>query len=119
MVMAVACPAWQWPTTLEERGPSEDPSILLTGAARIGDVEVQIVAIRINDTLRWTPDFKRGMAEDTYRVNGLGEVLETTLEDLQSVASDLGDLLGGGGSSVVELATGPYRVWVMPASFGS
>jgi hypothetical protein len=117
--MAVVCPAWQWPAALEERGPSEDPSILLAGAARIGDVEMQIVAIRINDTLRWTPDFKRGIAEDTYRVNGLGEVLETTLEDLQSVASDLGDLLGGGGSSVVELATGPYRVWVMPASFGS
>jgi hypothetical protein len=117
--MAVACPAWQWPATLEERGPSEDPSILRTGAARIGDVEVQIVAIRINDTLRWTPNFKHGIAEDTYRVNGLGEVLETTLEDLQSVASDLGDLLGGGGSSVVELATGSYRVCVMPESFRS
>jgi hypothetical protein len=117
--MAIECPPCQWPTVLEERGPSEDPSILLTASARIANVEVQIVAIRINDTLRWTPDFKRDIAGDAYGINGLGEVLEATLEDLQSIASDLGDLLGGQGLSVVQLATGPYRVWVMPASFGS
>ena len=79
---------------------------------------MQIVAIRINDTLRWTPDFKRGIAEDTYHVNGLGEVLETMARSC-SVASDLVDLLGGNGSSAVELGTGLYRVWVMPASLGS
>jgi hypothetical protein len=117
--MAIECPPCLWPSVLEEQGPSEDPSILLTAPAHIGDVEVRIVAVRINDTLRWTPDFRRDVAEDAYRVNGLGEVLEATLEDLQSMSSDLGDVLGGGGPSVVELSTGLYRIWVMPASSGS
>jgi hypothetical protein len=114
--VAVECPACVWPAVLEERGPAEDPSILLTGAAQIGDAGVQIVAIRINSTLRWSPDYKRSVDEVSYQANGLNEVLETTLEELQSVASEWGDLLGEGSSGLVELATGPYRFWVLPVS---
>lgn len=117
--MPVECPPCQWPTALEERGPAEDPALLLTGTARIGDAEVQIVAIRVDPTLRWTPDYKREVAEDSYRANGLDAVLETTLEEFETVATALGDLLGESRSSIVDLATGPYRIWLMPASFGS
>ena len=117
--MTVPCPAWQFPTGLEERGPAEDPTILLTGVAHLGNAAVQLVAIRINATLQWTPDFRHDVAEESYQVNGLGETLETALEDLQTVASELGDLLGDGGSGVVELATGHYRVCVMPGAVGS
>jgi hypothetical protein len=67
----------RWPSVLEERGPPEDPFILLTGAAPIGETEVQIVAIRINATLRWPPDDKRGVAADSYHADGRDEVLET------------------------------------------
>ena len=117
--MAVQCPRCRWPDMLEERGPTEDPSILLTGAAHIGEAEVCVVAIRIDATLRWSPDFRRAVPESSYRANGLDEILETTLEEVQSVASELAEFLGDSHSGVIELATGAYRVWVMPASIGS
>lgn len=117
--MAVRCPAWRWPEELEERGPVDDPSILLTGVARIGEVPMRIVAIRIDATLRWSPDYRSNVAKDTYRASEIDQMLETTLEDVQSVATDLGDLMGDGRLAVVELPTGPYRVWVMPGSVGS
>jgi hypothetical protein len=119
VAVVVECPACLWPTVLEERGPSEDPSILLTGTARIGGARARIVAIRVNSTQEWTPDFRRGVAEDTYHENDLDEVLQTVLEEFQTVASELGDLLGDSDPSVVELATGHYSVWVIPTSFGS
>jgi hypothetical protein len=117
--VAVEFPACVWPNVLEEQGPSEDPSILLTGTARIGGAEARIVAIRVSSTQEWAPDFKRGVAEDSYQGNGLDEVLQMALEEFQAVASELGDLLGDSRLSVVELATGHYSVWVIPASFGS
>jgi hypothetical protein len=113
--MTVECPPCQWPSLLEERGPEDDPSILLTGAAHIGQTAVQVVAIRINATLRWTPDYQRGVAEDSYHANGLDEALEGALEGFQSGAAELEEFLGASGSSVVELTTGTYRMWVIPA----
>ena len=116
--MGVRCPAWQWPEDLEERGPPADPSILLTGMARIGEVPMLIIAIRIDETLRWSPDFLPNVADASYGAGNLREMLETTLEDVQSVATGLGDLVGEGRLSVVELATGRYRMWVLPAAVG-
>ena len=112
--MVVECPPCKWPSVLEERGPAQDPSILLIGAARIGETAVQVVAIRINATLRWSPDYRDGVADDTYRANGLDEALEGALEEFQSGAAELEEFLGASGSSVVELATGTYRMWVIP-----
>lgn len=117
--MMIQCPPCRWPSVLEGRGPSEDPSILLTGSAHIGNVEVQIVAIRIPETTRQKPDFKREIGEDTYAVNGLGRFLEETIDDLEGVALDLVELLDGRESSAVELATGHYWMWVMPVSLAS
>ncbi len=117
--MSIPCPACRWPSTLDERGPSEDPSILLTGTASIGDAAVQIVAIRIDPALRWSLGHRRGVAEDSYQAQGLNDILETILEEFESVTSDFAELLGESRSSVVDLATGPYRVWVIPASFES
>jgi len=117
--VAVECPACVWPNILEERGPSEDPSILLTGKARIGDTDARIVAIRVNSAQEWAPDFRRSVAEDSYHENGLDEVLRMALDEFQAVASELGDLLGDSRPSVVELATGHYSVWVIPTSFRS
>lgn len=115
--MSVPCPSCQWPAVLEERGPSEDPSILLTGTARIGEAAVQVIAIRVDPTLRWTPGYRRDVAEGSYQAKGLNATLETFLEEFESTAAEFGELLGDGRPSLVELATGPYRIWVMPASF--
>jgi|HubBroStandDraft_1064217.scaffolds.fasta_scaffold46929_3 hypothetical protein len=112
--MVVESPPCQWPSVLQECGPEQDPSILLVGAARIGETAVQVVAIRINATLRWSPDYRPGVAEDTYRSNGLDEALEAALEGFQSGAAELEEFLGNSGSSVVELASGTYRMWVIP-----
>ena len=116
--MPVQCPPCQWPTALDERGPVEDPSILLTGRARIGDASVQIVAVRIDPALRWTPDYKSDVAEGSYQVDGLDVALETILEELESVGSALEDALGASRASLIKLATGMYMIWVMPGSFG-
>jgi hypothetical protein len=116
--MLVQCPPCQWPTALDERGPVEDPGILLTGRARIGDIAVQIVAVRIDPALRWMPDYKSDVAEGCYQVDGLDVALETILEELESVGSGLEDVLGETRPSIVELATGTYMIWVMPSSFG-
>jgi hypothetical protein len=97
--VAVEFPACVWPNVLEEQGPSEDPSILLTGTARIGGAEARIVAIRVSSTQEWAPDFKRGVAEDSYQGNGLDEVLQMALEEFQAVASELGDLLATAASA--------------------
>lgn len=67
----------RWPSVLAEQGPPEDPFILLSGAAPIGETDVQIVAIRSNATLRWLPDYQRGVAADSYHADGLDDVLET------------------------------------------
>lgn len=117
--MTVECPACQWPTVLDERGPPEDPSILLTGVARIGSSEAQVVAIRIHGTAPRMPGFRRDVAEEAYALGGLDTFLEAALEDLGSVALDAAELLGGREAGTVELATGHYRIWLMPVSPGN
>jgi hypothetical protein len=114
--MTVECPLFELPDMLEERGPDEDPTILLTGVARIGRAPAHVVAIRINNTLRWDPDFRRAVANGAYHAGGFDEILEKTLDELQVIASELEDILSDAESSVVDLATGQYRVFLIPAS---
>jgi hypothetical protein len=116
--MPVQCPPCQWPAALDERGPVEDPSILLTSRARIGDVTVQIVAVRVNPAIRWMPDYKSDVAQGAYEVDGLNVALETILEELESISSELADTLGETQPSTLELTTGAYMIWVMPSSYG-
>jgi hypothetical protein len=115
----VPCPPFMWPDALVERGPPEDPSILLTGAAGIGNAAALIVAIRISRKMRWDPDFQPGLAGEIYQANRLDEVLETILEELEVVASELEEVLDEGDADAVELATGTYKVIVIQVSSGS
>lgn len=117
--MPVRCPPCQWPAALEERGPPEDASILLTAAARFGDAAMQIVAIRINTELRWAPDYKPEVAAAAYQANGFDAMLETVLEELENVGAAFGELLGESRSSILELPPGRYRVAILPAAFGA
>ncbi|MDA8107033.1 MAG: hypothetical protein M0015_00185 [Betaproteobacteria bacterium] len=110
---------WQWPEALEERGPAQDPSILLTGSARIGQVPVQVVAVRINPELVSTPDYRPDVDKAGYRKGALDTLLETILDESESLVAGLAELLGEGRSSIVPLPQGSYLVWVIPSVFGA
>ena len=116
--MVVACPPCKWPALLEERGPREDPSILLTGTASIGNAMIKIVAIRVNLLLRATPDYRGDVPVARYRDSGCDVVLETVLDEFEEAAAQLGELFGAEHTNIVELPTGSYQIWVVPASFG-
>jgi hypothetical protein len=116
--MTIDCPSCQWPTVLEERGPSDDPSILLTGIGRLGETPIQIIAIRVNPTSRSTLDWQPEL-EGIYQANDLDTVLGTILEELDYASAELGRLLGEDRSATVELTTGLYKVWSLSASFGA
>lgn len=106
--MPVQCPSCQWPTSLAECGPAEDPSILLSGTARIAQVAVQIVAIRTSRESGRIPDYKNDVPRECY--DGLDTVLEQVLEDFEYLATEFGDLLNEPGSEAIELSTGTYKI---------
>lgn len=109
--MAVACPPIEWPGFLEEKGPAEDPEIVLKGTVRIGGAPLEVVAIRVDLDRRRVPDYKRGVPMAAYEA----AALETTLEELEYVTEALGALTGAAARSVVRLATGSYVFCVLPA----
>ncbi len=103
--MPVPCLPIQWPSTLQESGPAEDPTIVLSGTAQVGSTPFRIVAIRVEPRLRFMPDYKSDIAGTIYD----REVLETLLEELGEV-SDTDHPL------TLELATGVYVLWMVPIS---
>jgi hypothetical protein len=106
--MPVQCPSCQWPSSFEECGPPEDPSILLSGTARICSGAVQILAIRTSRESSRIPDYRSDVLRECYRE--LGTVLEQLLEDLEYLSSEFGDLLNESGSGGIELPTGTYSI---------
>jgi hypothetical protein len=115
--MPVQSPSCQWPETLHEQGPPEDPSILLGGQARIGEVEVRIVAIRVDPERVGTPGYRAGVAAAAYQADELEVVLEAVLDDNEYIGSDLERWLGERRQSIVELPTGSYLILMVPWSF--
>lgn len=111
--MPVSFPASTWPTVLDERGPPEDPSILLTGTAHIGHAKVFLVAIRIDPTLRRAADFRPDVSAKSYQANGLKELIDLMLDDLDSLAGEFDELLQEAPVDLPELAGHPYTVWVV------
>jgi hypothetical protein len=110
--MAIQCPALEWPTSLEECGPVEDPSIVLKGTARIGGTPAAVVAIRIKLDLRRAPDYKNGLPADVYQV----DALETTLDELDYLVNKIGVITGSMERRAVRLSTGVYVLWLLPSS---
>jgi hypothetical protein len=106
--MPVQCPSCQWPSSFTECGPVEDPSILLSGTARIAQAAVQIVAIRTSRESGRVPDYRSDVPRECYQ--GLSSVLEQMLEDFEYLASEVGDLLSDSDSEDIELLTGTYRL---------
>jgi hypothetical protein len=109
--MAVSCPALEWPNYLDECGPAEDPTILLSGTARIGGTPVAVVAIRINPGLRRCPDYRKDLPAAVYETGAL----EAILEELEYMTEELSVVTGSGERSIVDLAEGRYAMWVLPA----
>src|SRR5271155_1269661 len=103
--MPVECPACKWPVLLEEQGPREDPSILLTGTAKIGNTAIKIIAVRVNLNLEAAPDYRSDVSSGCYRERGYDTVLDTVLDTFEYAAAELGELLGEEHSTIVELAT--------------
>jgi hypothetical protein len=103
--MSVPCLPVQWPKTLEESGPAEDPGIVLSGTAQVGSTPFRITAIRVEPRLRFMPDYKADLEDAVYD----REVLETLLEELGEVADT-------DHPRTLELATGVYVMWMVPAS---
>jgi hypothetical protein len=116
--MAVAFPDCKWPASLEEQGPPEDPSILLTGTAYIGDAVIKIIAIRVNLLRRATPDYRPDVPIAGYRDGGYATALDTILDEFEDVAAQLGEFFGEEHTNIVELPTGSYQIWGVPVSFG-
>lgn len=116
--MAVAFPTCQWPDVLQEQGPREDPSILLTGTAYIGDAMIKVIGIRVNLLRRATPDYRLDVPMARYRDGGYDSVLNTLLDEFEDVAAQLGEFFGEEHTNIVELPTGSYQIWVVPVSFG-
>lgn len=98
--MSIPLLSLDWPAALDEIGPEQDPTILLSGAAQIGRTLFRIMAIRVQPDLRFMPDFQPDAEYDT-------DALETKLEDLAVIADT--DHPGE-----VELAGGRYVVWMTP-----
>lgn len=117
--MTIQLPPCEWPAGLEERGPPEDPSILLTGTARLAGNEMQVVAIRIDRSRRCAPGYRPEAPDGCYRANGLNVVLEVALEEIDYIAGEFGELLGKDEPSVIEFENGPYLLWMMPATFSA
>ena len=58
---------------------------LLTGTAKIGDGVARIIAIRINQMLRSTPDYQQDVPARIYHSNNLNSGLETFLENVEDL----------------------------------
>ena len=117
--MSIPFPQCVWPVALDECGPKEDPSILLTGTAEIGDAMARIIAIRISQTLRSTPDYQQDVPAGIYRSNNLDAGLETFLENAEDLTAELSDALGEYVPSFVELKPGAYMLWILPLTLGA
>lgn len=113
--MTISLPTCQWPDTLEEHGPVEDPSILLKGILRVGAATLQIVAIRINPELRRVPAYRPDVEKAAYVRGGLSEMLEDALDELEGFAEML-ELSRKEVSRFVELETGFYKLCIVPVS---
>jgi hypothetical protein len=109
--MAVACPQVEWPPFLEESGPAEDPSILLTARARIGDASAAVVAVRIAPGRTRVPDYRADVPDAAYETGQL----ETILEELECLAQEVGARPTTAEAGMVRLATGTYVMGVLPA----
>ncbi|WP_158801192.1 hypothetical protein [Acidisoma sp. L85] len=105
--MPVPAPELHWPAELVEAGPQADPSILLGGTATLNGVQHHVYALRINlDHI--TPDFRADLDQSLYADHELGVMLDEVF------------YFGGvSRSSIVELESNHYIIWMVPSGSSS
>jgi hypothetical protein len=112
--MSIPFPPCVYPATLDERGPKEDPSILLTGMAAIGNAPALVIAIRISRTPRRTPDYRHDVPTKMYSVNNIDVGLKTFPGNSDDLTDEPSDALGEQVPSIVQLEPGTYMLWILP-----
>jgi hypothetical protein len=102
--MPVRLPEPHWPSELLEKGPPEDPTILLAGAAEIGNAPYRVLAVRLNPG-SLSVDYRRDLEEEIYGDYQLEDMLDelTFLDDIDK-------------SVLVPIDGGHYVIWMMPFS---
>lgn len=115
--MPVAVPGWNCPVLLGEEGPPEDPTLLLAATAHIGNAAVTIIAVRVDPGRRAAPDYRPDLPRGCYQGKGYDEILDAVLEELDYASERLGGLLGAHQPNILDLPTGPYRIWILPLTF--
>jgi len=76
--MTVLCPTAQWPTSLREAGPQQDPAILLRGAASVAGAPYALLAIRI-DPARMAPDLREDVPASAYAQTEVAEIMDALM----------------------------------------
>jgi hypothetical protein len=101
--MPVQLPAPEWPYELLESGPPEDPFILLSGPATIGEAPYRVLAVRVNPNTLGI-DYRYDLGEDVYADFQLDEMLDefTFLDDIDK-------------SVLVPIEHGHYVIWMLPS----
>lgn len=102
--MPISLPELIWPSALLEAGPPEDPSILLSAPAAIGQSPHRVVAVRINPSTL-AADYRADLEEAIYADCQVEDMLDelTFLEDIDK-------------SVLVSMAGSSYVIWVVPSS---
>ena len=102
--MSICSPCLQWPAQLEARGPFEDATIFLTGAASVAGVPHIVNAVRVRPGRR-SPDFRDDVRKSKY----------ADLE-LSALLSDIEGLTKSISVPRIELETGTYILWMLPSA---
>lgn len=99
--MPVPAPEIDWPSNFRERGPTEDPGILLTGQAKIAGVAFKVTALRMCKGTR-TPDYREQVPEESYEAS------------LVNMPEDIEDLVDSIQPELVALNGADYLLWMVP-----
>ncbi len=101
--MPIPIPAIQWPAHLAEKGPAEDPAVLLSGQARIGGVSFKVMALRMRDGMRM-PDYRPDVSGTLYE-----DAMEAMVADIEDLVDSMEpELIAVGGAS--------YLLWMVPSA---
>jgi len=99
--MQVPTPPVQWPSEFIAEGPVQDPTILLTGRAEIGNAAYRIQAVRMRKGMR-SPDYRSDVPQSAYN-----ESLDRVVDDVQDIIESLSPQL-------VQIGEGHYLLWLVP-----
>jgi pimeloyl-ACP methyl ester carboxylesterase len=99
--MRIPAPKIEWPPEFATEGPDQDPTIMLSGHARIADVGFRIIALRMRKGFR-SPDYREDVPDSAYQ-----EVLERMVDDIEDLIDSLAPCL-------ITIDNAEYLLWMVP-----